>query len=165
METKTDIFIYDDVKKHLLKAAENYLSLYKKSSNELTDEEKIEIYHWAGCHIGFFLSWLINNDFQSDFFPKEAVEALRSKEITGIDILSDYCRGILSDNMVKSDILPFMNYFYNEKYFRKRYAYWIINVLNDLPLEFDWDWDDCQKYEQYLTRKYKLYKKNHRSEL
>lgn len=151
---ESNIILYDDVEWYYEYALNNYLKLNKKEIGNLTYNDKKYIYEWAGNHIAFFITWIVKRNYQSDFFPSFAVEALRTEKITGIEFLHDYCDGKIVSDMIIDGIIPFMNKFYNKNYLKKHYAHWVMTVLNDLPLEFEWNWNDCHKYEKYLTRRY-----------
>lgn len=146
--------LYDDVAWSYEYTLKTYMKTNRKSMGELTEADKAEIYEWAGIHIAFFITWLVNNDFQSDYFSSDSIQQLKSEEITGIEFLKEYCDGKLVSDMIKDDVIPFVSNIYNERYFNNHYAKWVMTVLNDLPLEFGWNWDDCHEYEKYLTTIY-----------
>lgn len=131
--------LYDDISWSYEYALNTYIKLSKKEISELTDSDYSEIYECAGVHIAFFITWLVKKNYQSNFFTDDAVQKLRNEEIKGTDFLKEYCDGKLVSDMMKDEIIPFVNKFYNDRYFNMHYVPWVMKILHDLPLEFGWN--------------------------
>lgn len=160
--------LYDDAEWYFEKALANYIFDYQKSETSLTDEDYKIINEYAGNHIAYFITWIIKNKFESDFFAEtlnvsESVEAVRNETMTGADFLFEHCDGKLDGEMLSAEILPFVDWFYEKYYFNQYYVDWVIRVLDDLPLEFQWSWEDYHSFEKVLNRRYEIYIEKQRS--
>ena len=78
-------------------AMKNFCCIKHISEEDLTEEHYSEIRRIAATHIGFFITWLIKHDFVGDIHMdnSEAVDAVKSDCMTGVDFLLDYCDGKL----------------------------------------------------------------------
>ncbi len=147
--------VFDKIDYWHEKAYNNYLYLMNKKAEELTEEDEREIQRYAGCHIGFFFAWLIKHHFEGEIHReenKEALEAVRREEMSGVDFFIDHCDGKFWEEDAAEGILPFVEAYY-EKYFSE-YANWVVNELGDLPLEFAGSWEDYHRFEAVLDQAY-----------
>lgn len=82
----------------------------------LTEEQEDEIWHYAADHIGLFLRWIIDNNYETtdeDYADPEDCERVRSGEISGVDYLMNNCDGKFWDDDLCEDILPFVKNYYD----------------------------------------------------
>ena len=156
---KEDSYIYDSIDWYYIRAIEVYKETDKKNDKNLTKNDYDEIRERASVHIAFFVTWLIKHDYLNDIFPIEDIKRLCDEKISGIDFIRKHCEEKIVRKMIRKDILSFMDDFYNEYYFSEKYVPWVINVINDLPLEFGWNWDDYYEYEKFVDGYYLLFKK------
>lgn len=150
---------FDRIDYYYEKALGNCEFLLEKKESELTDEDRKEINRYAGNHIGFFLTWIIQHHFEGEILEenKEALEAVRREEMLGVDFLIDYCDEKFWGEDVSEEIYPFVASYY-EKYFSV-YTKWVMDILCDLPLEFIGSWEDYHQFEPILDEAYAQYKK------
>ncbi|RNC86908.1 MAG: hypothetical protein ED556_05655 [Winogradskyella sp.] len=75
----------------------------------------------GGTHIGMYLNWIIDNNLISEFHlteSKNAIEKVKSGEITGRDFLFDYCDGKFWDEELNEIGIKFTeSYYSSDKYF------------------------------------------------
>ena len=89
--------------------------LYRKTHNvtgELTEKQEDEIWLFAANHIGLFLKWIIEQDFESDDSDKEECEKVKKGQMSGTEYLLENCDGKFWDSDIRDDILPFIEFYY-----------------------------------------------------
>ncbi|MDF0607205.1 hypothetical protein HZU77_016435 [Neisseriaceae bacterium TC5R-5] len=73
----------------------------------------------ARTHIGFFIGWAIDNNFQSDLlnenFPEE-IEKFKQRKISGSKIIEKCCDDKLTSDDLNDVGIKFANYYYDELY-------------------------------------------------
>lgn len=144
-------------------AMDSYCELYDKSESELTDSDRDEIMRYAGNHIGFYITWVIRKGELGSMHtddPRAAAAAERVKkgELPGVDFLMQFCDGRLNPEDMSGPMAEFTAEIYDD-YF-KLYSEFVIDEINDLPLEFIGSWEDYLAFEPVLDR---LYEKAARS--
>lgn len=151
---------YDRMDNYYDAAYENFLFLYKKKPEEITEENEIQIQRMAANHIGFFMTWIIQHHFEGEIHEDEleALEKVRKEEMLGVDFFLDYCDGKLWISDFSNEILPFVGAYY-EQYIHE-YNVWVVNDLCDLPLEFVGTWEDYHRFEHIIDEAYADYKEN-----
>ena len=58
---------YDRMDNYYDAAYENFLFLYKKKPEEITEENEIQIQRNAANHIGFFMTWIIQHHLKAKY--------------------------------------------------------------------------------------------------
>lgn len=151
---------YDRMDNYYEAAYDNFLFLYHKKSEEITEENKRQIQCMASNHIGFFMTWIIQHHYEGEIHEdeQEALEKVRKEEMLGVDFFLDYCDGKLLIDDFSNEILPFVSAYY-EQYIHE-YNVWVVNELCDLPLEFVGTWEDYHKFEHIIDEAYADYKEN-----
>lgn len=153
----------DSLEYQLDTAKSNYCQLYGKEESQLNEEDHRQIERMAGTHIGFFLTWLIE---QQAFYHQMAavdlnkIRAVEKRELLGVDLLIEELDGTLTLDDVKSDFQDFVSDYYTSRYLQD-YGMWVSSQLGDLPLEFVGSWEDYdaikpmldQAYQSYLNKK------------
>jgi hypothetical protein len=85
----------------------------------------------GATHIGFFVSWCIDNDLISAFQLEEAgedVQRVKNREITGRDFLLQYCDGKFTDEDLNNLGNAFaQDYYESETEFAKQYGSYLSN--------------------------------------
>lgn len=85
----------------------------------------------GATHIGFFVSWCIDNDLISDFQLEEAgedVQRVKDRAITGRDFLLQYCDGKFTDEDLNDLGNAFaQDYYESESEFSKQYSSYLSN--------------------------------------
>lgn len=149
---------FDKVEYQFESAMASYCQLFDKKESELTDDDHNEISRYAGNHIGFFLTWIIQHHFVGSIHDddEEAVSAVCDEKLLGVDFLIKYCDGKLYAEDMSDDILPFAAEYYENSYMRD-YSDWVFDELNELPLEFIGSWDDYHKFEHIIDRAYETF--------
>lgn len=151
---------YDRMDNYYEAAYDNFLFLYHKKSEEITEENKRQIQRMAANHIGFFMTWIIQHHFEGEIHAdeQEVLEKVRKEEMLGVDFFLDYCDGKLWIDDFSNEILPFVGTYY-EQYIHE-YNVWVVNELCDLPLEFVGTWEDYHQFEYIIDEAYADYKEN-----
>lgn len=151
---------FDKIDYQYENALNNYLYNMKKNKIELTEDDEREIQRYAGNHIGFFITWILQHHFEGDIHKEEneCVEAVRNEEVLGVDFLINQCDGKFWADDISEDIYPFVNSYYDK--YLSEYTNWVINVLCDLPLEFIGSWDDYHNFEHIINTAFASYSKS-----
>ncbi len=135
---------------------ESALKIYGKSASQLTDKDVREIYLMGSNHIGFFLSWIIKNNFESSLHKdSEGCKAVKDEKITGAEFLMDYCDGKFWGEDLCDEIFSFVHYYYNSDRYLKEYTSWVVNELCDIPCEFTGTWEDYHEFEHIIDEAYR----------
>ena len=93
---------------------------YRKKHNitgELTEEQIEKIWLYASNHIGLFIKWVINNNFQGGDADAEDCQKVRDGLMTGSEYLMYDLDGKLLEEDVNTDILEFVRQYYGNEYF------------------------------------------------
>lgn len=88
---------------------------YRERNNitgELTEEQENKVCLYAADHIGLFLKWIIENDFEGVESDPNGCELVRKGEINGAQYLMEYCDGKFWDVDVSDEIRPFVEQYY-----------------------------------------------------
>ncbi|MDE6314546.1 MAG: hypothetical protein K2M46_13195 [Lachnospiraceae bacterium] len=156
---------FDRMDYYFEKALEIYCEESKKDSSQLIEKELEEVQYRASNHIGFFLAWIIKNDFIGEIHRKleedgieSAVDAVKNEKMSGTEFFLEQCDGKFWDEDVSDEILPFVEKYY-EDYFHE-YVTWVIEDLGDLPMEFIGTWEDYHQFEHILDEAYKEFCKS-----
>lgn len=151
----SESFVIDKVDYYFEKALEVYCELKSAKQEELTEKELQEVCLYAGNHIGFFVAWIIKNDFiGEEHFGNEDIKKVKNETMTGTEYLMKNCDAkFWSDDVVES-IHPFIKEYYLDNYYQD-YCDWVINELYDLPMEFIGTWEDYHEFEYILDNAYK----------
>ena len=136
------------------RALETYCKLKKIVAENMTVEQYYELNLYAGNHIGFFLAWLIKHDYLSDKYKDcEGVWRVKEEKMTGTEFLLEYCGGELwTDDIVES--MGWFAWRYCTISYFKDYIGWVMDVLNDIPMEFIGTWEDYHSFEPVLDEAY-----------
>jgi hypothetical protein len=78
-------------------------------------EQIKQIWLLAADHIGLFVQWIIDRDFEGEDADPEDCEKVRFRQMTGSEYLMINCDGKLCESDIREDVLPFvMVYYYDE---------------------------------------------------
>ncbi len=94
--------------------------IYRKNHNitgELTEEQENDIGLLAGNHIGLFIRWVIEHNFEGEDSNEESCQRVRNGTMTGTEYLLSECDGKLWDEDICEDVLPFVKEYYDNNYF------------------------------------------------
>ena len=150
----SEVFTIDRIDYYYDKAFEVYCDLKSIAPEDATDEQREEVYLYAGNHIGFFLAWVIKHDFIGDLHKdEEAVQKVKEETMTGTEFLIEYCDTKLWSEDLADELIPFVKAYYEEYYFQD-YCRWVIDELCDLPMEFIGSWEDYHEFEHVLDEAY-----------
>ena len=139
-------------------ALANYLFSNELKKQELAENDYREIYRWAANHIGFFVTWLIQHDAKEILTSDEetALQSVKDEQTLGVDYLLEWCDGKLETIDVKKDFQAFVNDYYEHQYMDD-YSEFVVNDLDDLPLEFLGDWEDYHLFASVIDQAYTDY--------
>ncbi|MEW9094597.1 MAG: hypothetical protein AB2417_05895 [Clostridiaceae bacterium] len=149
--------VFDSYDNYYDRAMKAYCSNKKIDPKNINDEQNEIIIERSCVHIGFYLTWIINNNLEGDMhkeYDSENLEKVRREEMTGVDFFLTCCDGKLWSDDFNDEGLAFTEYYYASEQFMKDYVDFIFNELHDIPCEFDFDWKDYKKFEVILDRKY-----------
>ena len=149
-------------------AEANYCVQHNKEHNELNDEDEDKIWKYCCCEISFYMAWLLEKNFLTDFLIQELVgndtiKLVKNRQKTPEILLID---GKLSDEDVKEEILPFLDYclndgfesidnFYNKisekntKVFTDKYG-----ELERKRFSYIFNWEDYDEFKKLLNKEY-----------
>lgn len=129
--------------------------------DNLAPEVEDVIWEYAGNHIAFFITWLAKHDFlQMEYFTPEELNALKEERIDGVSFLMEYCDGVLARDILKEEILGFMDEYY-EGYngFYPDYCVFIEVELKGSIFGTRFSWETYHQFEPVLDRAYQNYLK------
>lgn len=140
-------------------AAKEYCNQYNKTFKELTDKDQEIIWDYAGNHIAFFITWIIQNNFMSSLHADEIndIEAVKNEKMSGTDFLMNNCDGVLSREDLSDDILEFVDLYYDAHYL-KDYCECMENELHRTVLRIGFSWEDYNDFRHVIDKAYTNYK-------
>lgn len=135
-----------------------YLS-YKKPL-DLTIEDFDLIWAYASNHMAMFLTWVINNGFYGEISndTKEDLQLVKSRKMTGTEFLAKHCDYMLTDDDFCPEILPFVESYYYQTYFRQYNKLFGKKLKMPRHHPSPFSWNDYDLISKRITRSYKLWK-------
>lgn len=156
-------FAGDKAKYQWDSSAKEYCRQFNKSIEELELVDYNIIDEYSGNHIAFFLTWIIQNGFYDLVdTPKEiaeAIEAVNSERMTGIDFLMHYCDGVLSREDLDPGIYEFVDMYYEPDYLND-YTRFVENGLHKKALGIRFSWEEYDRFKHIIDNAYAKYKKH-----
>ncbi len=160
VETPAEPFCADKAKWQWHSAVECYCEQFHKEPDQLTDEDEIIVWEFAGNHIAFFLTWLIRHDFLGEIHlnadESPAIEAVKQKTMTGAAFFSQYCDMVLCREDMAQCILPFVDAYYETNYLKDYGDY-----MQEKTLSVAFSWEDYAAFEPILEERYAAYCQEH----
>ncbi|WP_339285471.1 hypothetical protein [Oceanobacillus sp. FSL K6-3682] len=150
----------DRIDYHHEPAYEQYMHKFQKDEEELTEEDTDAIEYYAGNHIGFFLTWIIQNHFEGELLKEIAnddLKAVRDETMSGIEFSIKNCDGKFTDEDISEEIFPFVDAYY-ESYYLVTYGFWVEDDLKESLFGFISTWENYHDYKHYLDDAYQDYK-------
>ncbi len=148
-------FKCDIVKWHYTRAESVYRAQENKIEGEELEDSDMEIIcEYAGNHIAYFITWLIENNFYNvdaavgpDRIEEvnEAIKKVKSKKITGYTFLSEYCDKKFYKKDVVEDVRDFVSSYYNDK-FKVDYKGFIQMSLGKEVNGLVFSWDEYESF-------------------
>lgn len=128
--------------------------------DELEEEVETTIWEYAGNHIAFFMIWLIQNDFFNTEFYEEELELIKDEKIGGVDFLMNYCDGVIARDLMKDEILNFVDDYYerDNRYFEDYCTF--MEEINEVVLGTRFSWELYHRFALVLDRAYRAYQDN-----
>ncbi|MDE6568056.1 MAG: hypothetical protein K2K70_10050, partial [Lachnospiraceae bacterium] len=111
-------FSHDKAEYQWESALEEYCNIHGIAQEDLDldnldTEVEDEIWEYAGNHIAIFITWLAKHDFlQTEFFTPKELDVLKEEKISAVSFLMEYCDGTLARDMLKEEILDFVDEYY-----------------------------------------------------
>ena len=158
-----DVFISDKADYHWESAVEEYCKIHGKKKADLNfddmdETEEAVIWEYAGNHIAFFLTWIIQNDFyDAEEFEAEEIQLLKEEEISGMDFLMEYCDGKFVRQFMNAEILDFVDSYYDTDYFED-YCSFIEEEIKGTVLGITFSWDIYHRFAPVLNQAYRAHK-------
>ncbi|WP_411682729.1 hypothetical protein [Clostridium thailandense] len=155
--------VFDSYDNYYDRAMKAYCSTEKIDSKNINDEQNEIIIKRSCVHIGFYITWVINNNLVGCMhkeYDLKDLEKVKEKEMTGVDFFLKCCDGKLWSEDFNDEGLAFTEHYYASGQFMKDYIDFILNELNDIPCEFDFHWNYYEKFEVILNRRYESFCKN-----
>lgn len=120
-------------------------------------------YENAGTHIGMYLAWLVNNDLIQDDWREEfadAFERVRSREMTGRDLLVECLDEALPEELMVDEALEFTGEYYVTSYIDDFAA---ALAEEDVDSEFavylhEDTWENYDRIEHVINEKFEKWK-------
>ena len=163
-EAKREIkrFEHDKAKYQWNSAAQEYCRQTGRDMDALEEVDHEIIWEYAGNHIAYFLTWLIQNGFYvpPEDFPDlaEAAEAVRREELRGVEFLMSCCDGVLSRDELSPEIQDFADWYYEPDYLNS-YSYFMEDELHKPALGSEFSWEDYHAIAPMIDAAYQGYKK------
>ncbi|WP_368901760.1 DUF7832 domain-containing protein [Oceanobacillus oncorhynchi] len=151
---------FDRIDYHHASAYEPYMQKFQKDEEELTESDMDVIEYYAGNHIGFFLTWIIQHQFEGELLKETAnedLQAVRNETMSGIEFFIKNCDGKFTEEGVSEEIFPFVNAYY-ERYYLTDYGLWVIDDLKEVPFGFIGTWENYHDFEYTIDHAYQDYK-------
>ncbi|WP_310601533.1 DUF7832 domain-containing protein [Anaerosporobacter sp.] len=154
-------FEYDKSEWYWDSASERFCEEQNKTQEELTDEDNARIWEYAGNHIAFFVTWLIENDFYfgdgEDFF-KEDLKLVKERKMTGKEFLTDNCDEVLSRGDICEEVLEFVDRYYIDKYMAD-YSDFVEEKIKKSVYGIAFSWEDYDGVRKVIDDAYREHKK------
>lgn len=99
--------------------------LFRKQHNitgALTEEQVNLIWFLAANHIGLFVRWIIERGMEGEGADKEACDKVRNGQMSGTAYLLNNCDGKLWEEDIRTDILPFIEFYYSSNDYYNDYG-------------------------------------------
>ena len=121
----------------------------------------------SGTHIGFYLTWIIQNDLIGEMHSEDSpdeIQTIKSREMTGREFLIDFCDGKFWDDDLNEEGLDFTLYYYTGKSTStfKNYMDDYCHVLgknNDSIYAVDNSWENYDKIKPVLDERFAEWKR------
>lgn len=129
--------------------------------DDLDPEVEDVIWEYAGNHIAFFTIWLVKHDFiQMEYFTPKELNALKEERMDGVSFLMEYCDGVLARDMLKEEILGFVDEYYEgDNGYYSDYCDFIENELKGIVFGTQFSWETYHQFVPVLDRAYQDYLK------
>jgi len=152
-------FKYDKSKYQWDSAAKEYYNQFGITYEDLIDKDKELIWDYAGNHIAFFMTWIIQNNYLSSLHAdeKEDIEAVKNENMKGNDFLMNNCDGVLSREDLSDEILEFVDLYYDTHYLND-YCACMETQLHRTILGIGFSWEDYNCFKNVIDEAYKRYK-------
>lgn len=148
----------DKAEWHWKSAAELYKENYN-ITDEFTQDQTDEIWLYASNHIGLFIKWLIDNNFQGEDANAEACEKVRNGLMTGSEYLISELDGKFCEEDVNECVLDFVNQYYENRYFDDYCDSCPCNALDAPYYSFISDINDYNALKTRIDAAYEKFKK------
>ncbi len=107
--------------------------------------------HQAFVHTGFFIGWLIDNNFiniEFNIYMYDGIKKYISKEVTAPMFYRLYMDGKFTFDTLSDVIKPFVLRYYNTDFSKSKYIFDLVGCLGeDLPSVYDIE-DTLENYEK-----------------
>ena len=100
--------------------------LYRKMHDikgELTKKQEEDVWLLAANHIGLFMQWIVDHNFEGGESDKDECDKVRKRKISGAEYIMNNCDGKLWGGDIREDILPFVKVYYYDDGARYLYHY------------------------------------------
>ena len=119
----------------------------------------------GGTHIGFYLTWIIQQNLAGEFHQEESSEELRlvqARELDGREFLINMCDEKFTDEDVNSEGYAFTEYYYEAEDGGFFDDYERI-LMGDLPSIYHVEnsWENYDKIAPVIAKAYEKWKKTH----
>jgi hypothetical protein len=117
----------------------------------------------GATHIGMFMAWAIIHNLVSEDFQEEAaeeIEKVKSREITGRDLVVDVCDCKLLDEELNEEGNEFATWYYETKYIKDYYQ--VFEITGDTTVKFcsvEDKWENFDKLAPVLDKRFDEWKK------
>lgn len=159
-------FSHDKAEYQWESALEEYCNIHGIAQDDLDldnleTEVEDEIWEYAGNHIAIFITWLAKHDFlQTEFFTPKELDVLKEEKISAVSFLMEYCDGTLARDMLKEEILYFVDEYYEEDNgYYSDYCDFIENELKEIVFGTRFSWETYHQFAPVLDRAYQDYLK------
>lgn len=124
----------------------------------------------AATHIGIFLAWIIENNFESEYLKKIAyndIKKIRMREITGREFVINNCNKSLEDKFIDKKVLEFVFGYYLSS--REDYCQYIADYVeifsnDDINSTYEVEdrWENYYRVFTIINKRYNEWKVKNR---
>lgn len=112
-------------------------------------------------HTGFFIGWLVENEFLSEDFSiliKDGIKSFIKKEITAPTLFKEYFDGLFETHQINDEITPFvLDYYGRDSNDSAYFSKYLNKLLKDLPSVYNIkdSWDNYRVIKSFIDVDFK----------
>lgn len=111
----------------------------------------------GGTHIGFYLTWIIDNNLEGEYLKEDGtkeLEAVRNRSMTGRDFLIEMCDEKLFDEDINEEAKKFTSFYYeSDMYFDD-----LDSIFKPYVYEIENSWENYEKIGLVISKRYQEWK-------
>ena len=156
-------FSHDKAEYQWESAVETYCEINETDQADIDFDnldEKTEniLWEYAGNHIAYFMVWLIRHDFFVAEDLEEEIKLVKSEKMSGVSFLMDCCDGTFARDMVKDEVVGFVDSYYESPgTYLGDYCDFIEGELKGEVFGTRFLWEEYHQFEGTIDKAYREY--------